>query len=191
VIRLTECSIDLPVDMGTIRGCFKKQKLKFIRHPAPGTKRYSMFRKSMTLAILLTILSTPIAFLINQQSGLFSLTLILALVLTSSFVAAWLAQRTVSTGPANNRTRQNKNQRPAPSVPIDPSAPREQGQVKWFNASKGFGFITRDNGEDVFVHFRSIRGEGHRVLKDGQRVEFSVSEGDKGLQADDVSAPPG
>ena len=53
--------------------------------------------------------------------------------------------------------------------------------------STGFGFITRDSGEDVFVHFRSIRGEGHRVLHDGQRVEFEVSEGDKGLQADDVA----
>lgn len=64
---------------------------------------------------------------------------------------------------------------------------RESGTVKWFNSSKGFGFITRDTGDDVFVHFRSIRGEGHRVLHDGQRVEFFVSEGDKGLQAEDVA----
>lgn len=64
---------------------------------------------------------------------------------------------------------------------------RETGNVKWFNANKGFGFITRDNGDDVFVHFRSIRGDGHRVLKDGQRVEFEVTEGDKGLQAEDVA----
>lgn len=150
-----------------------------------------MFRKSLTIAILLTILSTPIAFLISQQSGFLSITLILALVLTTSYVAAWLAQRTVSTRPANSRARPKKSQRPVPVPPADPSAPREKGQVKWFNASKGFGFITRENGDDVFVHFRSIRGEGHRVLKDGQRVEFSVSEGDKGLQADDVSALPG
>jgi len=65
---------------------------------------------------------------------------------------------------------------------------RELGSVKWFNANKGFGFITRDSGDDVFVHFRSIRGDGHRVLKDGQRVEFEVTEGDKGLQAEDVAA---
>lgn len=64
---------------------------------------------------------------------------------------------------------------------------REAGSVKWFNANKGFGFITRDNGEDVFVHFRSIRGDGHRILRDGQRVEFEVTEGDKGLQAEDVA----
>ena len=62
------------------------------------------------------------------------------------------------------------------------------GIVKWFNETKGFGFITRDSGEDIFVHFRSIRGEGHRTLKDGERVEFIVSDGDKGLQADDVVA---
>lgn len=64
--------------------------------------------------------------------------------------------------------------------------PRRQGTVKWFNTTKGFGFITQDSGEDIFVHFRSIRGEGHRTLKDGERVDFSVSNGDKGLQADDV-----
>lgn len=64
---------------------------------------------------------------------------------------------------------------------------REQGHVKWFNASKGFGFITRENGEDIFVHFRSIRGDGHRVLRDGQRVNFTVGKGNKGLQAEDVA----
>ena len=64
---------------------------------------------------------------------------------------------------------------------------RESGNVKWFNASKGFGFITRDSGDDVFVHFRSIRGQGHRVLRDGQRVEFVVSQGEKGPQAEDVA----
>ena len=75
---------------------------------------------------------------------------------------------------------------------LDESAPyfdvenRELGNVKWFSANKGFGFITRDSGDDVFVHFRSIRGQGHRVLQDGQRVEFAISEGEKGLQADDV-----
>ncbi|PIE42799.1 MAG: cold-shock protein [Gammaproteobacteria bacterium] len=64
---------------------------------------------------------------------------------------------------------------------------RELGTVKWFNVSKGFGFITRSNGEDIFVHFRSIRGRGHRSLKQGQAVKFDVSEGEKGLQADNVS----
>lgn len=64
---------------------------------------------------------------------------------------------------------------------------REQGTVKWFNVSKGFGFITRENGDDVFVHFRNIRGRGHRSLSEGQSVRFNVKESDKGLQAEDVS----
>ena len=64
---------------------------------------------------------------------------------------------------------------------------REKGMVKWFNVKKGFGFITRDNGDDVFVHFRSIRGTGHRSLSEGQNVKFSVVDGQKGLQAEDVS----
>jgi CspA family cold shock protein len=67
-----------------------------------------------------------------------------------------------------------------------PVADREVGTVKWFNDTKGYGFITRENGDDVFVHFTSIRGEGYRTLEDGQQVEFEVVEGDKGLQAQDV-----
>jgi len=66
---------------------------------------------------------------------------------------------------------------------------RERGTVKWFNVSKGYGFITRDAGGDVFVHFRSIRGQGRgrRSLNEGQLVEFVLSEGEKGPQAEEVS----
>lgn len=64
---------------------------------------------------------------------------------------------------------------------------REQGTVKWFNDSKGFGFIQRANGEDIFVHFRAIQGEGYRSLKEGQAVEYIVTEGNKGLQAEEVT----
>lgn len=63
---------------------------------------------------------------------------------------------------------------------------RETGTVKWFNTTKGFGFISRDNGDDIFVHFRAIRGEGHRILIEGQRVEYNVVSREKGLQAEDV-----
>lgn len=82
---------------------------------------------------------------------------------------------------------------PRPATPAarpvsrgEPSGARSRGTVKWFNTSKGFGFISRDDGDDIFVHFRAIRGEGHRVLAEGQRVEFSVAQRDKGLQAEDV-----
>ncbi len=67
---------------------------------------------------------------------------------------------------------------------------KENGHVKWFNDDKGYGFISRDNGQDdVFVHFRSIMGaEGRKSLTEGQRVEFTVTNGQKGLQAEDVAA---
>ncbi len=64
---------------------------------------------------------------------------------------------------------------------------RETGTVKWFNNSKGYGFIQREQGDDVFVHFRAIQGEGYRTLEEGQQVEFSVTQGQKGLQAEDVA----
>ena len=68
---------------------------------------------------------------------------------------------------------------------------RENGTVKWFNNSKGYGFIQRDAGGDVFVHFRAIRGDGYKSLEEGQRVEFTVADGQKGLQAEDVTLVEG
>ena len=65
---------------------------------------------------------------------------------------------------------------------------KEQGTVKWFNASKGFGFIQRQSGEDIFVHFSAIQGDGYRSLAEGQAVEFDVTKGPKGLQAANVTA---
>ena len=63
---------------------------------------------------------------------------------------------------------------------------RETGIVKWFNADKGYGFIQRENGEDVFVHYSAIVGDGYRSLDEGARVSFVVASGPKGLQADQV-----
>jgi CspA family cold shock protein len=63
---------------------------------------------------------------------------------------------------------------------------RTTGTVKWFNKDKGYGFLEQDNGEDVFVHYSAIRSDGYRLLIEGQRVEFSVERGPKGLQAKDV-----
>jgi len=63
---------------------------------------------------------------------------------------------------------------------------RETGTVKWFNDAKGFGFISRESGPDVFVHFRAIQGNGFKSLKEGQKVTFKVVQGQKGLQADEV-----
>lgn len=63
----------------------------------------------------------------------------------------------------------------------------EKGTVKWFNGAKGFGFITRSNGEDVFVHYKAITSEGYKNLNEGDKVEFDVQQGPKGLQAANVS----
>lgn len=65
---------------------------------------------------------------------------------------------------------------------------RITGTVKWFSDNKGYGFIAREGGEDVFVHFSAIQGEGFRTLDEGQQVEFSIQQGPKGLQAAEVVA---
>ena len=65
-------------------------------------------------------------------------------------------------------------------------AERVEGTVKWFNGTKGYGFLARDNGPDVFVHFSAIQSDGYRTLEEGQKVEFSIEKGPKGLQAANV-----
>jgi len=65
-------------------------------------------------------------------------------------------------------------------------AERKQGSVKWFNSTKGFGFISQPEGEDVFVHFKSILGDGYRTLAENDKVEFTIVQGEKGPQASEV-----
>jgi cold shock CspA family protein len=92
--------------------------------------------------------------------------------------------------PGNSTERKAKST-DATSEPATHTGPRETGTVKWFNRNKGFGFLVRENGEEIFVHFRAIRGSGdsdgnRKTLRDGQDVTFVVVERDKGPQADDV-----
>jgi CspA family cold shock protein len=87
---------------------------------------------------------------------------------------------------SNASTAKSKPAKSKPASKKSAGGKREEGDVKWFNVSKGFGFISRDSGEEIFVHFRSIRGEGRRSLRDGQRVSFVVADSDKGLQAEEV-----
>ena len=135
------------------------------------------YNKSFSIAFITTLLVAIPVFLIEIQ---YTQPLVLAGTLLISLGAAAAATH-------HRKPRPRKLVVEEQRVPYNKSR-RESGSVKWFNASKGFGFITRDSGDDIFVHFRSIRGEGHRVLQDGQRVEFAISEGDKGLQAEDVAA---
>ncbi|QXE11364.1 MULTISPECIES: cold-shock protein [Pseudomonas] len=123
----------------------------------------------LTVVLQTLTLIAPMPVIAGQPAVLFSL--VIALVA----VVVHLAVSFYKSSPA------------AAPVSYDMSN-RDTGTVKWFNTSKGFGFISRDSGDDIFVHFRAIRGEGHRVLVEGQRVEFSVMNRDKGLQAEDVIA---
>ncbi|MCF8240121.1 MAG: cold-shock protein [Melioribacteraceae bacterium] len=65
-------------------------------------------------------------------------------------------------------------------------AERKEGSVKWFNSTKGFGFIQQESGDDVFVHFKSIVGDGYKTLEENDKVEYTVTQGAKGLQASEV-----
>ncbi len=131
---------------------------------------------SMVAAVLIPLLLSKVAAVEIALSGIvIGITFVIVLVVTL------LAAMGSSTAAAPLRSR------PAEVEEEDENDGREEGTVKWFNVSKGFGFITRSNGDDVFVHFRNIRGRGHRSLTEGQRVRFNVHQSDKGLQAEDVS----
>ena len=135
-----------------------------------------MFNKPFSIAVILTLLAVlPLYLLSEQQFQLSTANLpffVLSLFVLLLLSAYWSNAIKPTQKPTDYRSGELLE--------------RESGKVKWFNANKGFGFITRENGEDVFVHFRSIRGKGHRVLRDGQRVDFFVSDSEKGLQAEDV-----
>ncbi len=135
--------------------------------------------KIFLISLITSLLATGLATLLITQENILTtstLTTLGALFFASTLIAALVSANAATTNSVNNVQK---------SANIDKS--RESGIVKWFNTSKGFGFITRDTGDDVFVHFRSIRGQGHRTLFEGQRVEFNITEGDKGLQAEDVA----
>lgn len=170
--------------------------------PLVGAARQRLQGAASSLLVLAVALQSlalmvPLSSIGGQPAELFTLLAValaalLQLLPQPSAVAA-------ATAPA---TRQAEPPRPAKTVSPgvkapaskaaasrrnEPDSERETGTVKWFNTSKGFGFISRDSGDDIFVHFRAIRGEGHRVLAEGQRVEFAVVQRDKGLQAEDVT----
>jgi len=126
------------------------------------------------------VVLAPIGQIAGQPATL--ATLLLAVVAVLLHLASLQTQ-------AGSRPQANSHRRsgaPSAGETAGTEGPRETGTVKWFNTSKGFGFISRESGEDVFVHFRAIRGEGHRILIEGQRVDFTIVLRDKGPQAEDV-----
>jgi len=139
----------------------------------------SIIFRHLVTSIFITLVATAIAVQALKSinpSSTNGIALLGVLFFLGSFVSSLVAS---NRGEKTSQINQPK--------PIKSDNSRETGTVKWFNTSKGFGFITRDNGDDVFVHFRSIRGQGHRTLIEGQRVEFNITKGEKGLQAEDVA----
>ena len=123
-----------------------------------------------------------------------SVIIVFVACLSTALISPAIGQSSTSSQPKKTASassgssyKSNDNASTASSANYD-DKDREQGLVKWFNVSKGYGFVTRQSGEDIFVHFRSIRGTGRRMLREGQTVEFVVVEGDKGPQAEDVEA---
>lgn len=133
-----------------------------------------IFITGLIVSIIATGISTQFFSEIAQDTN--ALITLSLLFFASSFITALVASNKAWSKSPNKRSKATKSNKS-----------RETGTVKWFNTNKGFGFITRDSGDDVFVHFRSIRGQGHRTLIEGQRVEFNITKGEKGLQAEDVA----
>ncbi|OGT18881.1 MAG: hypothetical protein A2V90_02540 [Gammaproteobacteria bacterium RBG_16_57_12] len=136
-----------------------------------------LFIRSLLISILLSLPASYVAFSVYASYEQLSPLVFYGVNVLVLFLGIYVGSLIVLTM-AN---------RPAAPETKGETAPRETGTVKWFNSVKGFGFITRDNGEEIFVHFRSIRGKGRKALNDGQRVEFSVVQGEKGPQAEDVT----
>jgi len=156
------------------------------------------------LGLLLTATPAPLQLLaigkgveaLGSDGGIAAYLITFILFTIAGIIAIALADkqaRAASTG-ARSQRRPARASQPADDFDdedddFDDNTPEgdEEGTVKWFNVKKGFGFIVRDSGDEIFVHFRAIRGRGRRVLRQGQLVRFDVVEADKGLQADNVS----
>jgi len=141
------------------------------------------FIKILTISLIVSVIASIISIQAHSTTGLSES---FSLLITPAYAKLWAISfasiliASIFSAKTNGSTSTHAN--------VEISSDQERGTVKWFNAAKGFGFITRENGEDVFVHFRSIQGKGHRSLGEGQAVIFSVAEGEKGLQAVDVTS---
>jgi CspA family cold shock protein len=127
------------------------------------------FVVSLVIALIVPLL---IAGVLKEEMGT-NFLIYFGFILVSVYVGAMVSQARFVGGDSESEEDEDDD--------------REQGTVKWFNSSKGFGFLTMENGDDVFVHYRAIRGRGRRFLVEGQLVRFYVTEGEKGKQAENVS----
>ena len=116
---------------------------------------------------------------VQSLSGFFACGIISGLV---TLIIQSFTENPGKVAPKSNKTNKPKAKKASSNITSD----HEEGTVKWFDSKKGYGFITRAMGEDIFVHFRSIQGNGYRSLQEGQAVKFLVTTGDKGPQAEDI-----
>ena len=138
------------------------------------------------LGLVIGIAAATLLTTLKDGSPFDAMTLAIVCVATLAATLVGRAGRSVDDTQADaapQRTERKREQKRESNA----SGPRESGPVKWFNVSKGFGFIVTADGDEIFVHFRSIRGENRRGLKDGQRVTFVVADSEKGPQAEDVT----
>lgn len=157
---------------------------------------------SFILGLLLTTTPEPLKLLalgegleaLGSQGGVAALLISVVVIAVAAFLAVVFTSQPAAA--SNNSTATRAPSRANSNASqfdeendFDDSTPEgeEEGSVKWFNVKKGFGFIVRENGDEIFVHFRAIRGHGRRVLRQGQLVRFDVVDADKGQQADNVS----
>ena len=152
--------------------------------PAPMTSRSIII--AVLAAAVVTVIWEFLEHALVDDFGLPHAPLIFLVALIPALVVA-MSSRTASAPRAEAARRKPAATEPPSeqAAPID--GPRERGHVKWFNRTKGFGFIVCDNGDEIFVHHRSIRGEPRQSLDDGEPVEFVIVEHPKGLQAEDVT----
>jgi cold shock protein len=132
----------------------------------------------LIVSLVIAIITATLTYALLDNDFVSQRTLLLITFFIATAATSLIVGRSAD---SNHRDTEKQTKMPASA-----SATRQHGTVKWFNVSKGFGFIVKNDGEEIFVHFRSIRGEGRRSLRDGQSVSFIVAQSDKGPQAEDV-----
>lgn len=137
------------------------------------------FIVSLILALVTPLVIAPLVGADIAQNYL----VYFAVTLVAVYLGAIFSQEVSSTTKPQSQSSPSSDD----DMEDDEQDDREVGTVKWFNSSKGFGFLTMESGDDVFVHYRAIRGRGRRFLIEGQKVRFYVTEGEKGKQAENVS----
>ncbi len=143
--------------------------------------------KNIFIISFSAILAAVIASAVFETLSVQSLSGFFACGIISGLMTLIIQSFTANSGkPTPKSNKPNKPKSKAKKASSNISSAHEEGTVKWFDSKKGYGFITRAMGEDIFVHFRSIQGNGYRSLQEGQAVKFLVTTGDKGPQAEDI-----